>query len=104
MNAYYEYEDGTFWAIRTEGPACYTAWGSKYCELWPDAMLKAGSEEAEHLRMPPNAAKTVYNNPEEAEREAGLEAAIHSGVFYKVRAPTPLPQDEAMIKICGYSV
>ena len=45
MKAYYEYEDGTFWAIRTEGNSCFTANGSKYCDFYIDIMLNADREE-----------------------------------------------------------
>jgi len=30
MKAYYEYEDGTFWAIHTEGSDCFVVQDSKY--------------------------------------------------------------------------
>jgi hypothetical protein len=30
MKAYFEYGDGTFWALRTEGYDCFTAQGNKY--------------------------------------------------------------------------
>jgi len=32
MKAYYEYEDGTFWAILTAGGDCFTSEGCKYNE------------------------------------------------------------------------
>ena len=41
MKAYFEYEGGTFWALRVEENICYTAYGSKYCGLNPEMMLKA---------------------------------------------------------------
>jgi hypothetical protein len=50
MKAYYEYEDGTYWAIRTEGNACFTANGSKYCDLYLDIMLNNDSVEEDLTR------------------------------------------------------
>ena len=78
MKAYYEYEDGTFWAIRTEGENCFTAQGSKYEDFWPELMLKAGSEEERYWRMPPNAKKITFGSPEAAEQEAAKMAAEKS--------------------------
>jgi hypothetical protein len=40
MKAYYEYEDGTFWAIRTAGGDCFTAEGSKYKDIDPESMQR----------------------------------------------------------------
>jgi len=70
MKAYYEYEDGTFWAIRVKGENCFTAHGSKYRVFWPENMLKAGTEEAEHCFMPPDAQRLSFSNPAEAEEQA----------------------------------
>jgi len=44
MKAYYEYEDGTFWAIRTEGDECFIAEGNKYDDFDPELMQKAETE------------------------------------------------------------
>ena len=68
MKAYYEYEDGTFWAIRTEGNSCFTANGSKYCDLYLDIMLDADSVE-EGL-IPQHAAKLSFESEEAAEAAA----------------------------------
>jgi len=59
MKVYYEYEYGTFWAIRAEGGCCYTCEGSKYVDFWPELMPEAGDEEKNRF-MAPNAKKTTF--------------------------------------------
>jgi len=43
MKAYYEYEDGTFWAILTAGGDCFTAERCKYEDYWTDRILKGAT-------------------------------------------------------------
>jgi len=69
MKAYFEYEDGTFWAIRAEGENCFTA-GGKDGKFWPELMLKAGTEEEKHYTMPPDAKRLSFTSPAEAEEQA----------------------------------
>jgi len=76
MKSYYEYEDGTFWAILTAGGDCFIIEGNKYEYFDPESMLKAGSEE--NWRMPPNKKKILFENPETAEQEAAKTAAEKS--------------------------
>jgi len=69
MKAYYEYEDGTFWAIRTEGGDCFTAQGNKYEQFWPDSMLEAE--------------KLSFESVEKAELKAAKMAAQKSASSLK---------------------
>jgi len=74
MKAYYEYEDGTFWAIHTEGKNYYTAKGRKYDGLDPESMQKAKSEEAYLYKVK----RIPCESSEAAEQEALLWAAEKS--------------------------
>ncbi len=74
MKAYYDYEDGSFWAIRTEGKDCFTANGSKYRDFYPEYMLKAGSEKEKNRRILPNSAKISCESAEAAEASAAKMA------------------------------
>jgi hypothetical protein len=76
MKAYYEYDDGTFWAIRAEGCNCFTWEGSKYGLFLPEQMLKVGTEEG--WRITQKVAKISFESPEAAEREAVRMAAVKS--------------------------
>ena len=67
MKAYYEYEDGTFWAVRTEGNDCFTIHGSKYRGLEPELMLEA--EGVKFRGLMSNTRKTTYADPAAAEIE-----------------------------------
>jgi hypothetical protein len=79
MKAYYDYEDGTFWAIRTEGENCFIAEGSKYDDFWPDLMLKAGTEEKQLWgAMSPNGRKIPCESPDAAEQKAAKMMAEKS--------------------------
>jgi len=61
MRAYYEYEDGTFWAIHTTGGDCFIAHGSKY--------------EDSDWRL---ADKVIFESPEAAEQKAAKMAVEKS--------------------------
>ena len=64
MKAYYEYEDGTFWAMRTECNDCFTAYGSKYNSFNPEIMLEAKTTvETERNRRLSNMLRTIYADP-----------------------------------------
>ena len=78
MKAYYEYEDGAFWAIRTEDADCFTSEGNKYFGFWPELLLKAGTEEEQYWCMPPNAKRISFESPDAAEQEAAKMAAEKS--------------------------
>ena len=66
MKAYYEYENGTFWAIRTAYGDCFTAQGNKYEGFDPESMQKAEVEtEQEALLM--EAEKSVSAIDQDAE-------------------------------------
>ena len=75
MKAYYEYEDGTFWAIRTEGYICLTAQGSKYYRYWPDFFLEPLTEKEERWWMLEHSKKTVFADSPAAEEE-GQKLAV----------------------------
>ena len=69
MKAYFEYEDDSFWAIRTNGCECITAEGSRVFQFLPEKMLDMKSEEEEvlfGLKMK----KIEFPDPETAEQEA----------------------------------
>ena len=81
MKAYIEYEDGTFWAIRTEDNNCFTTQGGKYKRLksrafkyyvylLPELMLKAGTEDEKEYDMPLEVKKMSFENPSRARKEA----------------------------------
>jgi len=68
MKAYYEYEDGTFWAIITEGNCCFTCHGSKYGWFYPDFMQKIGTKKENNWT--PNGEKITFADSVQAEKEA----------------------------------
>jgi hypothetical protein len=68
MKEYFEYEDGTFWAIRTEGSNCFTVHGSKYSGLNPETMLDIKTEEKNYWQLP-NLQHTTFADSSAAEVE-----------------------------------
>jgi hypothetical protein len=83
MKAYFEYEGGTFWAICTEGNACFTAQDKKYRALNPDVMLKAGSEEEKNYLPQVKTQKTTYADSATAEAE-GLKLHIKRKILRRI--------------------
>ena len=70
MKTYFEYEDGTFWAIRTRDSDCFAIHDSKYTGWNPEWMLEAGIERKNNLRIMSNAEKISCDDPNAAKREA----------------------------------
>ena len=90
MKAYFEYEGGTFWALRQEGNSCYIAHGSKYCDLQPEWMLKAGDDETKY-NLPPNAEKIVLQDSAQACKKAKM--------LIMEKGKTAIKQDEEFWRI-----
>jgi hypothetical protein len=84
MKEYFEFKDGTCWVIRVKGNACYTAYGDRYEDFWPEHMILADSKKAKRLRLPPGAAKKTFAGKTEA--EAAARAMIQA------KAKKALPQ------------
>ena len=91
MKAWFAYEDGACFALRTDGAACYTARGSRYDDFSPEMMLKAGAADADNYLLPPKAQKILCVDEAEAESAAagliaewGGNALTEDGEFWRV--------------------
>jgi len=91
IKAYYEYEDGTYWAIRTEGNDCYIYHGSKYFAFWPEFTLEAGVNEEKDYRGLWNVHRTTYADSRTAEikgqklaREKSAGALKENAEFWRI--------------------
>jgi len=73
IKAYFEYEDGTFWAMRTEGYICLTVQGSKYRhELfrdWPEYIQESLTGKEEKGWMWKHSKKVSFTDSTAARKE-----------------------------------